>query len=161
MNKEISSFEYLIVDEDELDIADKEVLLAAKLATERAYAPYSNFKVGAAALLTNGQLVIGSNQENASFPAGICAERVLIASIVTNNPEENIKTIAISYNGNNVKSDHPISPCGICRQVLAEYEVNAGTNIKLILSGMTGKIFIIHSLKDLLPFSFTKAELIN
>lgn len=161
MFKDLLSFEYSVFDENDLSIADKEVLLAAQLATERAYAPYSNFKVGAAAKLNNGQIIIGSNQENASFPAGICAERVLIATIVTNHPNEKIDTIAITYNGINTKSDHPIAPCGICRQVMCEYELNSGKDIRLILAGMSGKIFIINSIKDLLPFSFTKTELKN
>lgn len=156
-----ASFDYLVVEESELDIADKEVLLAAKLASERAYAPYSNFKVGAAARLSNGQLVLGANQENASFPAGICAERVLLAGVLVNNPNDTIETIAISYYTENKKSDHPISPCGICRQVMAEYEINSGKNIRLLLSGMTGKIFIIPALKNLLPLSFTKNDLIQ
>lgn len=156
-----TSFDYLVVEENELDISDKEVLLAAKLATQRAYAPYSNFKVGAAARLSNGQLVLGTNQENASFPAGICAERVLFAGVMANNPNDIIETLAISYHSENKKSDHPISPCGICRQVMAEYEINSGKEIKLLLSGMTGKIFIITALKNLLPLSFTKNDLIS
>src|SRR3954470_15383351 len=91
------------------------LLNEAREVTEQAYAPYSNFQVGAVARLANGEMVTGSNQENASFPVGLCAERVLLASVSSQFPKIPINTIAVSYKSEQHKSDHPISPCGICR----------------------------------------------
>ena len=110
-------FNYKVFDSiDELPEDLKWLLNEARQVTENAYAPYSNFQVGAVARLINGQVVSGSNQENASFPAGLCAERVLLASASSQFPKIPIQTMAVSYKSENVKSDHPISPCGICRQ---------------------------------------------
>ena len=144
---------------DELPADQKQLLLEARNVTENAYAPYSNFQVGAVAKLANGETVSGSNQENASFPAGLCAERVLIASASTQFPNIPIETMAISYKSENVKSDHPISPCGICRQTLQEYEGRVDHPVKLILGGMTGPVYFIDSASRLLPLAFTSEEL--
>lgn len=144
---------------DELPADQKQLLLEARNVTENAYAPYSNFQVGAVAKLANGETVSGSNQENASFPAGLCAERVLIASASTQFPNIPIETMAISYKSENVKSDHPISPCGICRQTLQEYEGRVDHPVKLILGGMTGPVYVIDSASRLLPLAFTSEEL--
>ncbi|MBK6990769.1 MAG: cytidine deaminase [Chitinophagaceae bacterium] len=145
-------------DSSELNEADARLLDEARKVTEDAYAPYSNFHVGAIAILENGQKVAGTNQENASYPVGICAERVLLGSAATLFPNVAIKTIAISYNSKEVKSDHPISPCGMCRQALLEYETRTEKPIRIILSGQEGKVFIINTVKYLLPFAFTKAN---
>lgn len=140
----------------DLQIDDAALLIEARKITQKAYAPYSNFLVGAAALLVNGQKLYGTNQENASYPVGICAERVLLASASMLHTDEPISTIAISYNNlsPNGHSDSPISPCGMCRQSLAEYEQRTNHPIRLILSGMEGKVIIIESAAQLLPFSF-------
>ena len=143
----------------ELNEEDALLLAKARKVTETAYAPYSNFYVGAVALLENGEEVSGTNQENASYPVGICAERVLLGSIATIHPHVPITTIAISYKSDQVKSDHPISPCGMCRQALLEYESRIAKPIRLILSGQEGKVFIIKTASFLLPFAFTKEEL--
>src|SRR3954463_8926220 len=103
---------------DELNKDDAQLLHEAKTATNNAYAPYSNFFVGAAAKLKNGTIITGSNQENASFPVGICAERVLLSSVSSQCPAEIIDTIAVSYDNRNGESNKPISPCGVCRQTL-------------------------------------------
>jgi cytidine deaminase len=134
-------------------------LTAARNVTEKSYAPYSNFHVGAAAKMMNGEIVSGSNQENASFPVGICAERVLLGSAASNYPGIAIETMAISYQSKLVKSDHPISPCGMCRQALQEFESRVRKPIRLILGGMKGKIFVIKSAGLLLPLAFTNEEL--
>lgn len=147
-------------DSSELDEKDAWLLSEARSVTEQAYAPYSNFHVGAIAILENGEVVAGTNQENASYPVGICAERVLLGSVATLHPKIPVKTIAISYNSEEVKSDHPISPCGMCRQALLEYETRTGKPIRLILGGQEGKVFIIETAKSLLPFAFTSDELI-
>lgn len=146
-------------DSSELNEADALLLNEARKVTVDAYAPYSNFHVGAIALLENGEKVVGTNQENASYPVGICAERVLLGSAATLFPNVAIKTMAISYNSKEVKSDHPISPCGMCRQALLEYETRTEKPIRIILSGQEGKVFIINTVKYLLPFAFTKSEL--
>jgi len=137
----------------------KKLLSEARAITAQAYAPYSNFQVGAIAKLANGETVTGSNQENASFPVGLCAERVLLASVSSLYPKVPIDTIAISYKSENVKSDHPISPCGICRQALQEYEGRISQPVKLILGGMTGPVYVIDSASRLLPLAFTSEEL--
>ncbi len=146
-------------DSSELNEADALLLKKARAVTEQAYAPYSNFHVGAVALLENGETVSGTNQENASYPVGICAERVLLGSAATLHPNVPITTMAISYNSKEVKSDHPISPCGMCRQALLEYETRTEKPIRVILSGQEGKVFIIKTALNLLPFAFTKSEL--
>src|SRR5215217_9300807 len=125
---------------EELPEEHQWLLNEAREVTAQAYAPYSNFQVGAVAKLANGEIVAGSNQENASFPVGLCAERVLLASVSSLFPKVPIETIAVSYKSENVKSDHPISPCGICRQSLQEYEARISHPMQLILGGMTGPV---------------------
>ena len=144
---------------DELNSEDAWLLNEAKEVTQDAYAPYSNFRVGAVAKLSNGEIVAGTNQENASFPAGLCAERVLLASVSSIYPNIAIESIAISYQSNGGSSNHPISPCGVCRQTLQEFEQRTNRSIRLILGGMEGKIFIINKSSFLLPLAFTSEEL--
>ncbi len=146
----------LFNDISELEKADAALLEEARKITQKAYAPYSNFLVGAAAIFNNGQKVFGTNQENASYPVGICAERVLLASASMLQTDEPIQTMAISYNNLSRVggSDRPISPCGLCRQSLAEYEERTKQPMRLILSGMEGKVIIIDNATQLLPFSF-------
>jgi len=120
---------------DELNQQDQQLLIEARRATQNAYAPYSNFHVGAAAKLSNGQIITGSNQENASFPVGICAERVLVSAASSLHPNAAIETMAVSYQSEAIKSNHPISPCGMCRQSLQEFESRMKTPMRLILGG--------------------------
>ena len=145
---------------DELDADDRQLLIEARNVTGQAYAPYSNFHVGAAAKLSNNKIVTGTNQENASYPVGICAERVLLSAISSLHPGIAIETMAVSYQSKKIKSDHPISPCGMCRQALLEYETRLKKPIRLILGGLDGKVIVIRSAKQLLPFAFTSDELI-
>ncbi len=142
-----------------LNKMDAILLQKARAITATAYAPYSHFQVGATALLANGELISGSNQENASFPVGLCAERVLISAISSLHPNTAIHTMAISYHNLNGESNHPISPCGICRQSLLEYEDRLKHPIKLLMSGMEGKVFVIPNAAMLLPLSFTGGDL--
>ena len=144
---------------EELSKEDAELLNKARTITEHAYAPYSHFRVGAAAKLSNGQLVTGTNQENASYPVGICAERVLLSTASSLYPGIAIDTLAVSYDNENGPSDQPISPCGICRQSLQEFGQRTTHPIRIILGGQTGKIFIIPNVDFLLPFAFTSEEL--
>ena len=160
MKEEKHEFSYIVYDSiEELPTGEAALLKKAKEATANSYAPYSRFYVGAAAHLNNGEIITGSNQENASFPVGICAERVLLSSISSQFPNTPIKTIAISYKSDELKSDHPVAPCGICRQTLQEYEQRLHQPIKLILGGETGKIIVIEKASDLLPLGFTSDEL--
>jgi len=143
----------------ELNEQDAWLLNEAREVTKQAYAPYSNFYVGAVAKLINGEIVAGTNQENASFPAGLCAERVLLASASTLYPEIAVEIIAISYFNSNGNSNQPISPCGICRQTLREYEDRFNHPIKLILGGMEGRVFVFEKASSLLPLAFTSSDL--
>ena len=144
---------------DELSKEDAMLLRKAMEATEDSYAPYSQFRVGAAAKLVNGEIVKGSNQENASFPVGLCAERVLLSAVASLFPRTAIDTIAISYQADKAASDHPVAPCGICRQTLQEFEERTNHPVRLILGGMKGKVIVIPRASMLLPLAFDKEEL--
>lgn len=162
MKKEEIKFEYKVYeDSSELSSIDGKLLQDARDVTSKAYAPYSNFFVGAVALLKNGATVSGTNQENAAYPVGICAERVLlgVASMLhTNVP---IETLAVTYLNNKGESDNPISPCGMCREALCEYETRTSHPIRIILSGATGKVFLLETVSQLLPFSFGSKDLVG
>lgn len=160
MKKENYEFSFEVYDSiHELADADAWLMREAQKSTGLAYAPYSKFKVGAVAKLANGETVSGSNQENASYPVGICAERVLLSTLSSTFPAVPIETIAISYRSETVKSDHPIAPCGMCRQSLQEYEFRTQRAIRLILGGLKGRIYIVANATMLLPFSFTGDDL--
>jgi cytidine deaminase len=162
MHKTTITLEYEVFDSIEsLEASDRQLLESARKTTELAYAPYSKFQVGATAMLLNGQLVLGSNQENASYPVGICAERVLLSAAATNYPNVPIHTMAIAYRNLQGESNRPISPCGLCRQTMVEFENRTGQEFRVILSGMEGQVFIIPKANGLLPLSFTKSDLLN
>ena len=144
---------------DELSNEDGALLQQARETTLQAYAPYSNFKVGAVALLANGAIVSGTNQENASYPVGICAERVLLSVAASQYPGVAIDQIAVSYNSDAIKNYAPVSPCGMCRQALVEQQKRFNKNIRLILGGQNGKVHIIENAGDLLPFAFESSHL--
>lgn len=143
----------------ELNAEDAALLEAARDTTRFAYAPYSNFFVGAAGLLANGKIVTGSNQENAAYPVGICAERVLLSAVASQFPGEPVHTMAVSYRNINGESSKPISPCGVCRQTLVEYQERTKTPIRMILGGMSGEVYVIENAKQLLPLSFTAGDM--
>jgi cytidine deaminase len=156
--------EYAFLFEDydsaaELNEEDGMLLALARKATEKAYAPYSQFRVGAAARLSNGEFVSGANQENAAFPAGLCAEGVLLATASSLYPGVGIETLAVSYRNGRGSSDRPISPCGICRQSLQEFEQRTGRPVRLIMGGMEGKVYIVPQASLLLPLAFGPDEL--
>jgi cytidine deaminase len=123
---------------------------------KNAYAPYSKFRVGAAILLDNGQIVLGSNQENAAYPSGLCAERVAIFHAGAIYPEAKIIKMAITAASDTNTTISPIPPCGACRQSIAEYETRQDTPIEIYFMGETGDIYMSESLKNLLPFMFDK-----
>lgn len=143
----------------ELAPADRELLHTARTATVNAYAPYSRFRVGGAAMLANGRVITGTNQENASFPVGICAERVLLSAVASLYPGIGIASIAISYFNESGPANRPVSPCGICRQSLQEFEVRTGQPIRLILGGQTGPVYVIPRSGSLLPIGFDADDL--
>jgi cytidine deaminase len=160
MNKKEFHFSFDVYHStEELSKEDAALLNEARKTTAQAYAPYSNFKVGAVAKLSNGELVSGTNQENASYPVGLCAERVLLASVASRYQNVTIDTIAISYHNYNGESDRPVSPCGICRQSLLEYEERTNQPIRLILSGMKGDVIVVEKASQLLPLSFGSDDL--
>jgi len=160
MQEQKFEFSFEVYDSiDELNVDDRQLLIEARNVTVKAYAPYSNFHVGAAAKLSDDEIVTGTNQENASYPVGICAERVLLSALSSLYPGIPIETMAVSYQSTKIKSDHPISPCGMCRQALQEFEGRMDKPIRLILSGMEGKVYVIKSASLLLPLAFTNEEL--
>lgn len=126
---------------------------------KNAYAPYSHFQVGAAILLDNGQIVVGSNQENAAYPSGLCAERVAIFSTGALYPDAKIKILAITATSIKHENAEPIPPCGACRQSIAEYEIKQKEPIAIYFMGATGKIILSRSISDLLPLMFDKKYL--
>ncbi|MBM3432016.1 MAG: cytidine deaminase [Bacteroidetes bacterium] len=148
-------------DDSTLSVADRALLQEARQVTALAYAPYSNFWVGAAARLVSGNIVLGTNQENASYPVGSCAERVLLGHAAVRFPEDPIETLAISYHPKDKSSAVPLYPCGMCRQVLLEHEMRFQRPIRLILSGMSGPVHVVDSAESLLPFAFTGKGLRN
>ncbi len=160
MATEKFSFEYEVYNSaEELSKEDAYLLQLAKDVADTAYAPYSKFNVGAAAKMLNGAIVKGTNQENASYPVGICAERSLMAAAGTIFPNEAIETMAITYHNLNGSSDTPASPCGMCRQYIREYETRTHHPIRLILAGKEGKVYIIPQANMLLPLGFTSEDL--
>lgn len=123
---------------------------------KNAYAPYSQFRVGVAILLDNGKVVVGSNQENAAYPSGLCAERVAIFYAGAVYPEAKILKMAITAASDMNQTTAPIPPCGSCRQSIAEYEIRQETPIEIYFMGEVGVIYKSESLKNLLPFMFDK-----
>ncbi|ANQ50629.1 cytidine deaminase [Flammeovirga sp. MY04] len=154
INIEIVSYDQL----NDLSKEDQELLAAAEKATFNAYAPYSNFNVGAALRLETGEVIVGNNQENAAYPSGMCAERTAMYYAGATHPNAVIKTIAIAARKGEDTEFIPISPCGSCRQAMLEYEVKQNENIRVIMKG-DDQIFEIHSVSDLLPFKFTQKDL--
>jgi len=144
---------------DELPAEVINLMNVAVAAREKAYAPYSKFHVGAAILLDNKEIIPGSNQENASYPSGLCAERTAIYFAGAKYPEAIIKRIAISAASQNHAVKTPIPPCGACRQAIAEYEVKQKEPIEIYFMGESGEVAKSNSLKDLLPFAFDKSNL--
>lgn len=144
---------------DELSVDVKQLMEKAVEAREKAYAPYSKFNVGAALILDNGEIITGSNQENASYPSGLCAERTAIYYSGAKYPESRIIKMAITAASQNQKTIAPIPPCGACRQAIAEYEVKQKQDIEIYFMGETGAVAKSNSLANLLPLVFDKSKL--
>jgi cytidine deaminase len=154
------SFSFVEYDsQDELSPSDSELLVSAQKAALNAYAPYSGFRVGAALRLTSGRIVIGTNVENAAFPSGICAERTAISGASSNFPGDKPVALAIAaLDDADTLTDDIVSPCGNCRQVIAEEELRIGNSIRIILSSKS-KIRVIARGGDLLPLQFSNINL--
>ncbi|WP_029903837.1 cytidine deaminase [Prevotella sp. 10(H)] len=143
---------------DESSDSIKKLINEAKLATKGAYAPYSGFHVGAAALLSDGKIVRGNNQENAAYPSGLCAERVTLFAANAEQPDNPVTAIAIAAFHDGEFTEVPCCPCGSCRQVMTEVENRFDKPLRVIMYGKN-KIYEVGSAKDLLPLSFGKESL--
>jgi cytidine deaminase len=159
VNKKIITYIELYTFE-ELDKSTQELIIKAKEQVFKAYAPYSDFHVGAAIELENGEIVTGSNQENSAYPSGLCAERVAMFYANAQFPEVAVKTLAIAAYTNGSFLEEPVTPCGSCRQVLLETESRYGKDITILLYG-TKHVFKIKNVKQLLPLCFEKSSLNN
>ncbi len=144
---------------EELPLDIQKLMAEAVKARNEAYAPYSKFNVGAAILLDNNEVVIGSNQENASYPSGLCAERTAIYYAGAKFPNATIKAMALTASSSNQITDKPIPPCGACRQAIAEYEIKQNLPIAIYFMGAKGKVVKSHSLENLLPLLFENSML--
>jgi cytidine deaminase len=138
---------------EDLETGDQELVNSAKATALNAYAPYSKFRVGAAIRLESGKIICGANVENAAFPSGICAERTALSNSVSNYPNDKPVSIAIASMNIDGYTAEPPSPCGNCRQVIAEEESRTGKRIRIIMAGKN-KTIIVESISDLLPMQF-------
>lgn len=144
---------------EEIDEKDKLLLAQAREACKSAYAPYSKFFVGAALRLENGNIITGNNQENSAYPSGLCAERVAIFAASSQNPGVAIESIAVAVATSIPGMQNPVTPCGGCRQVMAEYENLSGKAIKVWMLGHNGKVWLIEGINNLLPLMFQGEQL--
>lgn len=142
-------------DPKDLDVQDQALLKAAGGALEHSYSPYSRFQVAAAARLEDGTVVTGWNTENAAYPMCVCAEPATLAAAASQRPGMPVVAMAITVKSGSLIVDKPASPCGSCRQQLAEHEGRFGRKMKLILRGETGPVYVFDSAGDLLPFGFS------
>lgn len=144
---------------ESLDATEKTLFDKALQYRELAYAPYSNFTVGCAILLENGEIITGSNQENAAYPSGLCAERTTIFYTGANFGDIKIKKLFVIGAPRNAETSIPIPPCGACRQAILEYEAKQEENIEIYFASLGGEIYKTRSIRDLLPFSFDSSYL--
>ena len=144
---------------NELSKIEQELIEKAKDAFSTAYAPYSGFLVGASVLLENEKIISGNNQENVAYPSGLCAERVALFYAGAKYPEVGIKTIAISAKSKTFEIKDVVSPCGSCRQVMAEYQQKQDKYIRILLHSPNDDVLIADSVEDLLPFMFSSEKL--
>lgn len=153
--------QYLVYDNlDDLPESDQLLLEAARSILNNAYAPYSAYKVGAAVRLENGTVVTGSNQENVAYPSGLCAERVALFYASSKFSESAVSAIAITASAEDFDIQDPVTPCGACRQVIAETEQRYGNHpIRIIMQGERGRVFVVEGINNLLPLMFHAEEL--
>lgn len=147
-----------ITDRSSLSFEELELIRKAEEILQKAYSPYSKFKVGTSLILENGLFLVGNNQENASFPCGICAERVVLSYAKANYPDLKIKKIAITTTAEDFEVKSPVAPCGMCRQVILEYELKQNFPIEILLFDAE-KLLKFKQAKDLLPLHFSEDRL--
>lgn len=143
---------------EELSESDRALILEAKEMTKKSYSPYSHFQVGAAALLADGTIVKGSNQENAAYPSGLCAERTTLFAANANHPDQPVKALAIACFTAGHFTDEPGAPCGSCRQVMLETEHRFGQPMRVLLYGEKA-VYVFDKAEDLLPYGFFAEDL--
>lgn len=161
MKKQEFTIRYKEYQNDELHLLPEQTQQLIQLADENlknAYAPYSNFEVSAVLQLSNNEIIKGTNQENAAYPSGTCAERVAVFYANSKYPNEKIKEIIITTTKNN---QTPLSPCGSCRQALIEYEKKQQTPIRVVLKSGKSAVWVFNSIADLLPFAFDASQLFD
>jgi cytidine deaminase len=154
MKEEKIKLSFITAHLSELSKNEQQLVANAKSAIKTAYAPYSAFLVGSSVLLENGEIINGSNQENVAYPSGLCAERVALFYAGAKYPDVKIKKIAVSVLSEGFEVTDVVSPCGACRQVMAEYECKQDKAIKVILHSPTDEVLIANKVEDLLPFMF-------
>ena len=158
MEKKSITTHFQLYQFEELSAEYQQIVSIAKEQTQKSYSPYSHFAVGAAVLLNDGEIFAGNNQENAAYPSGLCAERTTIFYANAQRPETPVKAIAIAAFTKGEFLSDPVAPCGACRQVLLETETRFSQPMQILLYGQKG-IYIIDSVKDLLPLCFTKESM--
>ena len=144
---------------DELNNSDRELLKNAAIASETSYSPYSSFQVGAAVRLANGEVINASNQENAAYPSGLCAERVALFFAQAQFPAAPVEAIAIYARSREFKLENPVTPCGSCRQVMAEYENRHHNKMRVIMGNEDGHVQVVNGIESLLPLMFMMEKL--
>lgn len=153
--KHVLQIEYTLLSHyNELSAEDQELVREAYASADKAYAPYSKFHVGAALRLTTGEVMVGNNQENIAYPSGLCAERVALFHVGATHPEGIVATLVVVAKGDLIKPEECVSPCGACRQVIAESEHRQESPIRLILVAQNGRTFVFDKATDLLVFPF-------
>jgi cytidine deaminase len=155
---DVYNFPYQHYLKNELPEEMQKLADAATAATELAYAPYSKFKVGASVLMSDGTILSGANQENASYPIGVCAERAVLAGIHVSE-DYKVKAIAVTFTSDAPVGDNPIAPCGMCRQSILEMQHRQDSPIAIYMCGPGGKVIMIEDAEFLLPFSFGSKDL--
>lgn len=158
MHEEIIQTKYIVCQYEELDAEMQKLVDAAKEMTRNSYSPYSHFAVGAAILMADGEVFTGSNQENAAYPSGLCAERTAAFYAAAQRPNTAMKAIALATFSKGEFLDESAAPCAACRQVLLEYEHKFHQPLKVILYGKK-QTYIFDSVSSLVPFTFTDDDL--
>lgn len=156
-NLSISFEEYSSV--DELNNTDRNLCLDSVKAMASSHSPYSGFRVGVAVLLASGKVVYGSNQENVAYPSGLCAERVALFAIGSSYPDDKIISMAISAQTDHFEIKEPVTSCGACLQVMAEYEKKQSSPINVLFYCLNGPVIRTVGIKSLLPFAFAETRL--
>ncbi|PIQ23348.1 cytidine deaminase [bacterium (Candidatus Blackallbacteria) CG17_big_fil_post_rev_8_21_14_2_50_48_46] len=141
----------------DLPVEDQALLERARAAAVNSYSPYSNFKVGAAARLATGQVLSGSNQENIAYPSGLCAESIIMFAAGAEYPNDAVVTLAVTTISGPEDSQELVTPCGVCRQVIAEYRNRHGHPIRIIMQGKQGPVYVVADIQGLLPLMFENA----